>query len=638
MAPTIDQVVDNATLSLHNLDVEKAASLSDLLGLAPVNNDVEKLRSVKTLQCGEFKYPDVSSPLCKILAPSKERGLGPLFDLSPGKADDFPPLRRGGLSVSPYNPNFDEVFQLSSRTPDVSPFRYQPQQQRFGDHGRSTYSPESDVGYGTSFGSQELGGHTLDMDILSNLVRSLSLNNGLNNGSTSSDSTNSVGAITAPGVSSNMPDCNIGAFGLGGHPPPLQKSDIEIENDFNLAVNPVESGSPKKQPTVPLSRQQATIGPCLAELDPAVAQASQHRLQNMSDQDFSNFTNLLSPFRRQIRPNQQAGSIRRSQYGLDAMSLENVARSHRTSASMYDATCTWRGQLPPRSHNIKTLSIKVFLGGVPWDITEQNLVQAFRPFGNIRIEWPGGKDAIQTVPKGYLYIIFEQEKQVRNLLSACTQDFSYSGSGSWYYKVSSKRMRNKEVQVIPWVIADSTYVRCPSTRLDSGKTVFVGALHGMLSAEALASIFQDLFKGVVYAGIDTDKFKYPIGSGRVVFNNHHSYMKAVSAAFIEIMTPKFTKKIQVDPYLEDALCSHCNLRQGPYYCRDLDCFKYYCRSCWDAQHAIESICHHKPIMRNSRSTSNHRVTVGSATRTSNVSSSHRDNSFVNLPHLSPFEL
>ena len=111
-------------------------------------------------------------------------------------------------------------------------------------------------------------------------------------------------------------------------------------------------------------------------------------------------------------------------------------------------------------------------------------------------------------------------------------------------QVSSKRMRNKEVQVIPWVIADSTYVRCPSTRLDSGKTVFVGALHGMLSAEALASIFQDLFKGVVYAGIDTDKFKYPIGSGRVVFNNHHSYMKAVSAAFIEIMTPKFTKKVQ----------------------------------------------------------------------------------------------
>ena len=46
-------------------------------------------------------------------------------------------------------------------------------------------------------------------------------------------------------------------------------------------------------------------------------------------------------------------------------------------------------------------------------------------------------------------------------------------------------------------------------------------------------------------GIDTDKFKYPIGSARVTFNNHRSYMKAVSAAFIEIKTPKFTKKVQV---------------------------------------------------------------------------------------------
>ena len=104
-------------------------------------------------------------------------------------------------------------------------------------------------------------------------------------------------------------------------------------------------------------------------------------------------------------------------------------------------------------------------------------------------------------------------------------------------------MRNKEVQVIPWVIGDSTYVRCPTSRMDANKTVFVGALHGMLSAECLANIFQDLFKGVVYAGIDTDKYKYPIGSGRVVFNNNHSYMKAVSAAFIEIKTTKFTKKV-----------------------------------------------------------------------------------------------
>jgi hypothetical protein len=66
----------------------------------------------------------------------------------------------------------------------------------------------------------------------------------------------------------------------------------------------------------------------------------------------------------------------------------------------------------------------------------------------------------------------------------------------------------------------------------------------------------------IILGVDTDKYKYPMGSGRVTFNNSRSYMKAVSAAFIEIKTSKFTKKVQVDPYLEDALCSTCGLKQG----------------------------------------------------------------------------
>lgn len=91
----------------------------------------------------------------------------------------------------------------------------------------------------------------------------------------------------------------------------------------------------------------------------------------------------------------------------------------------------------------------------------------------------------------------------------------------------------------------------------------------MLSAEGLAKIMNDLFDGVVYAGkllihvtinniiyfltfsflyihsgIDTDKYKYPIGSGRVTFNNITSYMRAVSAAFVEIKTEKFTKKVK----------------------------------------------------------------------------------------------
>ena len=122
MAQTIEENIDATILSLDNLDIEKATSLNDLLGLSPVKNDVERLTSVKMFQCGEFKYPDVSSLLNKILDSS----------IALNQDEDFPSLQGGCLSVSPYNPHFDEVFQLSSRTPDVSPFRHQPHQpQRF---------------------------------------------------------------------------------------------------------------------------------------------------------------------------------------------------------------------------------------------------------------------------------------------------------------------------------------------------------------------------------------------------------------------------------------------------------------------------------------------------------------------------
>lgn len=285
----------------------------------------------------------------------------------------------------------------------------------------------------------------------------------------------------------------------------------------------------------------------------------------------------------------------------DPYSIEKAAKMHRNAAAVCDATCTWSGQLPQRMHKNPTYSCKVFLGGVPWDVTESALKQTFLHFGNIQVEWPG-KENSSNPPRGYVYILFEHEKQVKGLLSACSQDFSIGGN--YYYKISSRRIRQKEVvQVIPWVVSDSNYVRCPSYQLDPAKTVFVGALHGMLSAEGLANIMNDLFGGVVYSGIDTDKHKYPIGSGRVTFNNVQSYRKAVRAAFIEIKTPKFTKKVQVDPYLADSLCQLCGMQQGPYFCRDENCFKYFCRSCWQLTHPMDTHnggCGHKPLMRNSK--------------------------------------
>lgn len=43
-------------------------------------------------------------------------------------------------------------------------------------------------------------------------------------------------------------------------------------------------------------------------------------------------------------------------------------------------------------------------------------------------------------------------------------------------------------------------MKTPSQKLDPHTTVFVGALHGMMNAEALAQIMNDIFGGVLYAG------------------------------------------------------------------------------------------------------------------------------------------
>jgi len=78
-------------------------------------------------------------------------------------------------------------------------------------------------------------------------------------------------------------------------------------------------------------------------------------------------------------------------------------------------------------------------------------------------------------------------------------DYSCSPDGKFLYKISSKKLRGKDVEVIPWGSSDSTFNQ--TCKIDAQRTVFVGALHGMVNAELVANIMNDLFGGVIFAGV-----------------------------------------------------------------------------------------------------------------------------------------
>ncbi|XP_072352500.1 cytoplasmic polyadenylation element-binding protein 2 isoform X2 [Scyliorhinus torazame] len=249
---------------------------------------------------------------------------------------------------------------------------------------------------------------------------------------------------------------------------------------------------------------------------------------------------------------------------------------------------------------IERYSRKVFVGGLPPDIDEDEITASFRRFGPLVVDWPHKAESKSYFPpKGYAFLLFQEESSVQALIDACIEE-----DGKLYLCVSSPTIKDKPVQIRPWNLSDSDFVMDGSQPLDPRKTIFVGGVPRPLRAVELAMIMDRLYGGVCYAGIDTDpELKYPKGAGRVAFSNQQSYIAAISARFVQLQHGDIDKRVEVKPYvLDDQMCDECQgARCGgkfaPFFCANVTCLQYYCEFCWANIHSRAGREFHKPLVK-----------------------------------------
>ncbi|CAF4624580.1 unnamed protein product [Rotaria sp. Silwood1] len=282
---------------------------------------------------------------------------------------------------------------------------------------------------------------------------------------------------------------------------------------------------------------------------------------------------------------------------LDTDSLMSVGGPSTSSTALFNSSSRI---MPIDMNKEERFSRKVFVGGLPPDIDEEEIIAHFQRFGPLIVDWPHKQESKSYFPpKGYAFLIFTYERSVQELIDECVIDDS-----KLYMCVSSPSMKDKAVQIRPWLLADSDFVMDGTQPLDPRKTIFVGGVPRPLRAVELAMIMDRLYGGVCYAGIDTDpELKYPKGAGRVAFSNQQSYIAAISARFVQLQHGDIDKRVEVKPYvLDDQLCDECaGARCGgkfaPFFCANVTCLQYYCEACWASIHARSGREYHKPLVK-----------------------------------------
>ncbi|KAK6733828.1 hypothetical protein RB195_017533 [Necator americanus] len=263
------------------------------------------------------------------------------------------------------------------------------------------------------------------------------------------------------------------------------------------------------------------------------------------------------------------------------------------------------------SNEVEVFARKVFVGGLPIDVTEDEIWQTFSVFGNVLVDWPRRPDGTSARDEesgrgsrsmtGYVFLVFEEESSVQYLVSECHKE-----DDRYYLFVSSPTMRDKPVQVRPWRLADMDFISNPRTLMDPRRTVFIGGVPRPTRASELAECLQRLYGPVCYVGIDIDpELKYPKGAARVSFVTTQAFIAAINGRFVHVHHGESQKRVEIKPYvMDEQMCDHCEGKQcssryAPYFCGDVDCLQYYCESCWDRIHYRPGSrrSEHRPLVR-----------------------------------------
>uniref|UniRef100_A0A1I7T2P0 RRM domain-containing protein n=1 Tax=Caenorhabditis tropicalis TaxID=1561998 RepID=A0A1I7T2P0_9PELO len=237
-------------------------------------------------------------------------------------------------------------------------------------------------------------------------------------------------------------------------------------------------------------------------------------------------------------------------------SCYNEIRTDYTANEVQDIVHMKRDPNKPR-----IVSNKVFVGGISHSVNRQLVNDFFAKYGEVFIDWPMKNKGHHSRYKksamssySYLFLVYTSEDFIINLLRDCDQ--SYHGffvSLPFYYE---------PMQIRPWFI-ENTFYMADGVRdakvIDIHRTVFVGGLPRIVTANQIAEIFSQFGKVlVVTIDIDMD-YGYPKDVARITFEKDSAFRLALKTKILRLANIDSSKTIiEIKPYVvEDVGCDQC---------------------------------------------------------------------------------